>query len=415
MFALHETTQRRVCRVTFLLACVLPILATLAVVVYSNRPWQEADWQRTLDQSFHIRAQLDHYATPRPGVAEFTNLRLADLRTNHPLASVAKLRSCHQDNRLSLQAELIELEAEQLPALATTLATWLATDQIQPFELRVERLTIVSKSFQALPLQGLTIRSDGVSPKRQQFLAKAFDSEGNAVQLKLVADRVALQCRLVAQQSALPCWLVGKLVPGLRNFGEAMFTGQISAQSEDHGLHGKLSGNLAHVDLQTWFGERGPHRLEGQAQIQLRQFAWSDNGIKRIEGTMHAQQGAVNDSLLNGMSKLFGCNAGPAFQLFQEVTPESLLPFDQLAIQFRVDSNGIVLTGAGANDALLSNKGKTMLYGPQREQAFAVANLVQLFHRAQHGFFPDTRGSLDMATELPLPGDMRNSDGKLRK
>ena len=93
MFSLHETTQRRVCRVVFVVFAVAPMLLSLAWIAYSQRPWREADWRRTLSQQLHVRAAVEHIASPRPGVVRLKNVRLADLRSGLPFWSLGAIRA----------------------------------------------------------------------------------------------------------------------------------------------------------------------------------------------------------------------------------------------------------------------------------------------------------------------------------
>ncbi len=412
MFALHETTQRRVCRVTFLTFCVVPTLLTLVGIAFCNRPWRQADWQRTLAQRLHVRATLDEISRPLPGVTELTTLQLADLRTDRPLGSIDKLSFQHQNSRLTLHADHLTLEAEQLPAFVTAVSTWLATGELEPLDFEADRLTIMDSSLRTLVLNDFTINDETTGSQGQHFGLTAFDETGKHIQLVLESEQGRLHFVVDAQQVSLPAWLVGKLVPGVSGCGDATFHGKISATSKNQITHGELQGKFEQVDLQTWIGKDGPHRLQGLAQVDFEQLDWSDGSLELVRGKIEAIGGATSFSLLDAIfslqdakGKIFACSPAANWQTLKPATPDTLIPFDQLAFRFQMSSAGMTLAGECANGELLISQGSPLLFGPGENVPFAVAQFVLVFHEAQHGYLPDTRGANKMARELPLPED----------
>ena len=249
MFALHETTQRRVCRGIFLVACVLPVLLTLAVVVYWNRPWRELDWQRSLAEQLHVRATLSEISTPRPGVTSLTNLNLADLRTGNPLGSIGTLTCQHENARLTLRADRLEIQADQLPALAVAVSTWLATSEPETLDLHVDSFTIVSPELNTLQLENLSISSNE-DKGHQYFQLKALNTSGEAVQMTLECPGNSLRCVLDTGHASLPSWVLADWVPGASGYGNAKFSGVVSATHEDRQPRGLLRGQFSGVNLQ---------------------------------------------------------------------------------------------------------------------------------------------------------------------
>lgn len=404
MFALHETTQRRVCRVTFIVLCVVPTLLTLVGIAYCNRPWRQSDWQRTLAQSLHIRATLDDITRPSPGVTELTHLQLADLRTDHPLGSIDKLKFHRQNSRLTLHANHFTLEAEQLPDFVTAVSTWLATGELEPLDFEADRLTIMDSSLRTLVLRELTINSDTTDSQGQHFRLTALDDEGKHIQLSLESEQGRLHFVVDAQQVPLPAWLLGKLVPGISGCGDATFLGRISATSESQTTSGKLEGIFSNIDLQTWIGNDGPHRLRGVAQLELEQLDWSDGRIEMAQGSIKASRGASSFSLLLNARDICGCATGPTWETLSRESEDTLVPFDQLSLSFQLSSTGIAVAGLCKEGAILTLGQISSLFAPS--QVRPVGELVQVFdYRHQPGWLPATRRAHDMAEKLPLPGD----------
>jgi len=419
MFPLHETTQRRVCRVTFLLVGVLPTLLTLGWIAYMHRPWRQADWQRTLAQQLHVRATLDQIATPRPGVTTLTNLHFADLRTDKPLGEMPQLTLQRQHSRLTLHADHLELQAEQLPAFVTAVATWLATNELAPIDFHADQFTITNLSHQSIQLKNLRVSSDLSNPAIQSFRieAKVDGDQKKAIHLVLEHQDGTLRTKLDTQQTPLPAWLIGKLVPGISSCAEAKFSGVLTATSSEQQTRGDLRGQLDNVNLQQWTGTAGPHRLQCLAQVQLKQLTWSDATVELAQGEIEAGSSLASYSLFLALAdqKLFHCGVGSGWKNHQPTSAEQLIAFEQLALGFEMSSAGITLTGMCEDGALMIAEDGPLLFSPQKNTVLPVANLVQLFHRRQKSWLPDTRGAHEMASGLPLPGEKKSEFETHRK
>ena len=411
MFALHETTQRRVCRVGFLVLCVLPILLTLATVVYCNRPWRQTDWQQTLAQQLHVRAEIENVSRPRPGNVVLTNLQLADLRSRKPLGAIDKLRLLHVDSRWILYAEHLSLEAEQLPALATAMAIWLETHDALPLDFHADRLTIRNASQQDVQLLELAISSDVSSAQRQRFRCTAQNKAGKKIQLVLDCEPQTLRCNINTRKLALPAWLIGSLVPGVSGMSDANFTGIITslieAESKGQKFTGKLKGVFDQVDLQTWVGEDCPHRLQSKAQVTLEQWTWTEGRIEFVQGSITANSGASSFSFLENACKLCGCRKGPKLDSLRPAALNEFVPFDRLSLNFQMNHTGIRVVGSAVDGAILSQGQTPLLYALRQDQGpLPVGLLVTLLeYQQQPGWLPATRRAHAMAEKLPLPGD----------
>lgn len=84
---LHETTQRRVCRIAFLAGCVLPTLFLLAAVARFWLPNYTQQWETPLDQLLGCRVTIDQIQTPTPGVMKFKRVVLSDPEVGTNLAN----------------------------------------------------------------------------------------------------------------------------------------------------------------------------------------------------------------------------------------------------------------------------------------------------------------------------------------
>jgi hypothetical protein len=176
-----------------------------------------------------------------------------------------------------------------------------------------------------------------------------------------------------------------------------------------------LQGTFEQVDLQAWIGSDGPHRLQGIARVELEQLDWSGEGIEVVRGRIEASPGMASFSLLEAMGELFACVPGTDWQTLRPARPVELLPFDQLAFRFQMSGEGVTLAGECANGEIFLGQAGPLLFAPQENASFAVAQFVRLFHQPQQGWLPDTRAAHAMASELPLPGVKNGETETLHK
>lgn len=401
MFALHEKTQRRVCRVSFLTVCVVPTLVSLAALAYCNRPWRETDWQRWLTQRLHVRAQVAEVAWPTPGETVLTDLQLADLRSRQHLGTIDLLRYETESSQQMAVAKHVQLHGDQLPALAAAIGTWISTGELPAAKLQIEKLTVTDSRLHVAKFRNLKLSCDAAA---SQFRLQLQDAAGQELLLALEDRGSSHRLVLNTQEGRLPAWLLAAFVPGLQGCGEASFQGVVSAELATQSVSGKLQGKLTAIDLASWLGDSGPHRLRGSANADLKLLQWTGQRIETAQGSVRGDAGGCSYSLLHNAKAVLRCQAGEAMQTLQVSSPSEWIPFDELGLDFHMTTNGFAFTGLGSNRSLLSRKQSPLLIAPQATSLFSVGQLVQLFdHLSQPGWLPATRDAHDMADQLPLP------------
>jgi hypothetical protein len=421
MFSLHETTQRRVCRVAFVVCALAPALLTVVWSAYSLRPWRAADWRRTLSQQLHVQSTVEGVTSPRPGIQRLAKVRLADLRTELPLATLDDVRVQWQGSRLMLVAQHLEIEAESFSATAATLATWMsatmsATD-LPAIELRADRLTIFGGGQQTLSLHNLIMVNERQKDQSQQVVFQAMlpaaGQGGAALPLRLVVEQRGKQTKATLQTGAAqaPSWLLASLLPGVARCAEATFTGSVQLESDARQTRGSMQGRLAGLTLRDWLGPDSPHTIRGTAQVELEQLSWRGDRVVSARGSLQATRGAIGQSLLKEAVKRFYCVPGASFVVDANAS-EKLQPFDELACEFQISSAGITLTGNcsslsnatldATSGCLLAVDGRSLLMEPPYA-SLPVAQLVQVLSQGASSWLPASQEAHAMAGKLPLP------------
>ncbi len=421
MFSLHETIQRRVCRVAFIVCAVVPTLLTISWAAYSLRPWREADWQRTLSQRLHVRGTVEEVTSPRPGILQLKNVRLADLRTEGPLAALDEVRARWQGSQLTLKADQLQVEAESFRALAATLATWLSAADLPAVVLQADRLTIEGSSRQTISLHNVRVRSQREADQAQQLAIEAdllaAEQGGAAHRLRLVVQQRGQQTMATfhTDTARVPSWLLADLLPSAARCVEATFTGSVWLKGDAQEVSGSLQGRLAGLALSDWLGPDSPHSVRGMARVDFDQLRWRGDRVLSAHGSLKATRGAVGRSLLAETVKRFYCVPGPSVAL-ETNSVEKLQPFDELACEFHISNAGITVTGkcvspaSAASGCLLAVDGRALLLEPTYAN-LPVAQLVQVLSQPASSWLPASQEAHAMAGKLPLPSVGVSTEG----
>ncbi len=397
MLLFHETTQRRVCRVLFLICGVLPALLTCGWIGYVYRPWRLADWQQTLSHELHVRVTVGGLARPRPGVTRLDDVCLADLHSGRPLARLATVTGHWEDRRLCLAAEVLEVEVEQLPQLARALGTWMATSARTSLALRADRLKFVTAAAADTAWSKFQFSTAHAGPSGFHVRLQAQPTAaGPPVRMRLAsqsADAAAwLQATLDVRETGVPAWLLAQLVPGgWQRMGAAKFQGQAELAWHPSYQQGTLQGRLVGVDLARWLGDETDRQLQGVAHLELRQVVWQDQQLQRVEGSLQAASGRASPALLVAAEKIMGCTLTPALHAHAARSGGDFFPFDELAFRFQLSRNGIQLAGACAPGGLMVHQNQPLVLEPST--IMPLAQLVQLLHLPVAGWLPDTQAA----------------------
>ncbi len=212
----------------------------------------------------------------------------------------------------------------------------------------------------------------------------------------------------------LPCSLL--VVPmGIKNqLGErARFRGSISVIETPDGWNGELAGEFKDVDLQAIVSEQFPHQLSGTADITIELARFEQGRLMEARGTLIAGPGTISQSLLQ--------SAAHNLQLTGTATDldRAIVPYDQFAVSFTIDSSGLVLGGLcdGAK-ATIIRRGEMALLAESGTSRRPLVALVRTLVPLSELQVPATRESNWLIDHLPVPSVMPPADerpyGKVR-
>ena len=412
MFSLHETTQRMVCRVLFILCAAVPLVVTIAFILYSLRPWREADWQESLSQQLHVQAVVEAVFTPRPGVQELKNVRIADLRSQLPLLQVDKIRASWEGDKLLLRIGSLQLQQAHLGSLASTLSTVMSAKELPPVKLDLGAVLLQRSQGRRLYLSNAQLQVGQWKASRRLVKVEADlvnpDQVGPQpmLHLEIVQQGATLTTSLDTGGARLPTWVLTELWPSLAGCPESTFAGRIELEGNCAELKGSLHGRIEHIDFARWMGDSSPHQFTGVGHLVLDDFQWSNKRVDVAHGSLQSSGGSISRQLVSEMQQRLFCNSGPSALNSAEATGD--LSFDELSCGFHLTAKGLTLTGRcqsirdGAPGCMLVSRGEALLLEPTYPN-LPVAQLVQALSHPATSWLPASREAHEMAGSLPLP------------
>jgi hypothetical protein len=397
MFSLHERTQRLVCRTLFLAICAAPTLLTLGWVLYFHLPWQESDWQRTLENTLHVRANVTGVAAPRPGQRSFSTLRFTSLDTSHALGEFRQFNIIAAD---ALTADLATIQWSRLPELSRVVQVWLTGDEFRTTRWIIKSAQLVRSAGSGCEFRNLRVESSVSTSGTRQILLQVELNQGRRVRLLIERDMAGkLYTSLDTQQAVVPAWLMAQVIPSAGRWGDANLSGIVRLEQDDAHILGTFRGTVDSIDTQDWIGT---DHLQTQAKLDFEMLRWQDGRIQSAEGQLETTEGRVHHKLLQALQERLFCTI--ASELTDKV---AFHPFQRAACNFQMNEQGLTVTGecssAGTSQGyLMVADGKPLVTQPGYSN-LPVAQLIQVFCPLEKAWLPATREATDMADKLPLP------------
>jgi hypothetical protein len=395
MFSLHERTQRRVCRTAFVAFCALPTIVVFGWVAYFHRPWSERDWQRSIEHTLHVGAQVEELSAPRPLMRKISKLSLTDLETKLPLLEVDELLVHSADE---VEVQHVTIHTPQFGDIAKALQIWLAGNDFATINWQAEHVTLVGPAQQRFELEDVVIKSQSTTAGTRQIVLRCASGP------QLVIERGAsgmTHFSLESNQTNLPAWLLANTMPGAGRWSSANFNGNLQLQKSRGSVAGSFKGEINGIDCHEWIGSDS---LQAKASLQIEVFTWQSDRVELLQGILQTSPGHISSSLLKPLSEKLFCRLAHESML----TSPNPIAFDKLATTFSLSSVGLtcfdpytdfVTKGPGP---LITVGSQTLVMQPGLKE-IPLTHLVQLFFAVERDVLPGNREATEMGDKLPLP------------
>lgn len=431
MFALHETTRKRICRWAFFALCMAPTVATASWIGSHYAPGRKGRIARELGRELGAHVKLVNWRTPRPGAASCSGLTVSDADSGHALLTSYGFAMLDRVGAKQLAAERVEIGVEQLPRLASNVSQWLARLSQSAIEFHSSATAFKfsnHNSPRAFLLRNVRgrIDRDEAGRVRVKLVAEvekdspAAEATTVALTIRPSADRgTAPIVELLSTDVPIPARMLAPFVPGFDHLGDdAVFQGTVRWSRDSRGPVVSASGNLQHVNFADVLPAGSPHKLRGVGTLKIKEWQWRGEKLERVSGAAHLETGHISRSLVEAaITKLFCQHASAGLDVADN---RVLLPLDVLAVSFELDERGLVFKGqcsieaAGLEGCVAVSEGQPLLVEPAYdtkpfhvpdggEFRFHLAHLVQALAAPTAIGLPASQEAIEISKPLPLP------------
>lgn len=418
MFSLRERTKIRLCRVAFVLACLLPTALVVVWAVSIRLPSYRLAHQQAIADRLGVQARLGAVHLPRPGTVLYESVELRDPETGQTLAQLPfveiKISGTSIDIELPYPATLNGRSTDLIWRLLQDHSRGNADWPALKFGAENVTLNLPGGDQTLTGLRGKVAASETEWQLSVDFCrALAGKTDDAKTHFSLVrhraAERSTSTIQLVTGTTPLPCALAEPIWPELAHLGKGSeFLGRIVATQSSAGWHTQLTGQVNKIDLDRLIGQQFPHGITGLASARFEELSIDNGRIDQARGRIVATDGSMSRGLVHSA----------ATHLHLKVAPETLrlerpLAYKQLDVSFAISVQGLLLQGdaTGVRGAILiDNAGRVVLVEPAMPSQPAV-NLARALVPQGEWLVPAAREVSGLVRALPMPS-LAPADGQ---
>lgn len=410
MFPLSDRARREVCTAAFVLLAVLPTIAVGAWCAWRHSDGPVRLAAERLQSALGLSVSLQGLAHPRPGVAVYRGLEVIDPETGRTLFRCPSVEVTGTSaGRLVMTAEKLELEGrglEQVRRIVEDAMEARLGPRDPHWVFSADEVRVVSSGI-TQSLVGVQASMDTPPGGVQAELAFRLPSLNmpEPARVRIGRNRQtsppAIGFELSTGGAALPCGLLGLGLAEFQRAGaKSRFSGYLWANQGQGGWQGEMVGQWTNLDLGELLGDWCVHKLNGPAQVYLQFARFRDGRVEEAGGTLSAGPGIVSRSLIQAAVDRLSLARGA-----DPNTPGELVPYEQLAAAFLLNSKGLQLQGrcAGIGPGSVLIDRYCRLLGDPAVQPQPVASLLQLLVSPGEQQVPASRQSERLLRLLPLP------------
>lgn len=410
---MHESTRRLLCRVAFLLGCVVPTLCTLGWIMYRQSAWSVAAVEDQLSETIGLKCHIAKYYNPKPSKWIFENVRLERAGADAVVFPVLKAELVKDTWQLS--ADEAEVEWASRNRLWETLQEGLLLNRNNGHAVH---LSVAKLRFRdsTLPTFGqLDIKHQ---PGAQPALTGTMTVGDSLLSPPLVVNVDTSKpehwrVQLTTTEKPIDTYPLRQLLPQFANLGpDANIVGQATLELNHAAPHIEMTGvQVRQIDLQLALASNYQHGAGG-AELRLMNVLIRDNSLQEAFGALRSQNGQLSSALVaRAVEHLQLQVAAPIGQL-------DLVGYHELAVGFRFDHGRMTLTGLCDGSGIPAG---TIMSGLDRpiiyESPISIlpaTNLASVFYDNRWPTVPASQGSVDLARWLAVPMLAEQTDRQLR-
>lgn len=322
----------------------------MALVITRWLPGYSKSYEEQISARLGVIASIERVTHPRPGITQLEGLRLSHPETSDPLFRASVVEVAHRKRTLSAVVTQPRLDAPQLSPFFRTLHDRLLTappSNLDAVTIDCRKLNLWSTEG-SHHLTSVSVRWEPTDEGPQasiQFRVNGLDMSEPAY-VRIRRDRVVrpaeTRWHFHSANIPLPCSLFAPLLPVLGKLGPySRFNGAVWGAHGHGGWWTEVNGHLSDVDWGQLVTDPSPHTLTGTGNVAIVHARIEDGRLVTGAGSITAGGGEVSHSILDAAVQTLDFRYGR----IQTPNPRELLVYDQLAVGFAIDSDGLVIQG----------------------------------------------------------------------
>jgi hypothetical protein len=423
MLHLHETTRRRVGRVALIALCAAPTLAMTAWIAWRLLPGGDARQSHRLSTMLQATVAATEWRQPRPNVVRIASLSLGDAAEGSATFGEARgLQWRFGGGRCVASLDSATVTCCRMTRLAKPFAAWL--DQLATPSLQVRCRQLELRAGGTAPggatavLHGVQVdvERDAAGIVRCRLTGRAAKGAAATSQIRLTLEHSSggvptIHVMLDTAEAPVSASLLACVAPGFDRLGaQATFTGMIGGRTDGETFVGAATGRLEQVDLAAALPAGSPHTVRGEATVELSELKWRGDRVALLAGRIDARDALVSPSLPAAAAEYMRCpHERVMLRGGLDSGHDKLIAVDRLNCRFRLDGEGLLLTGDAASEenswpgCLATSGGRPLAFEPG-EGPMPAGAWIQFLLGPSQSWLPATRQAVDIAERLPLPG-----------
>lgn len=396
---MHESTRRLLCRVAFLLGCVVPTICTLSWIAYRQSSWSVAAVEDQLSETIGLKCHISKYYNPKPTKWVFEDVRLE--RAGSDAVVFPALKAELVDNTWQLSADEVEVDWASRHRLWETLQEGVLLKRTDGKRLQLNVAHVRFRDEVLPSLQKLEVKHD---PEQQPALSSSLLVGDSLVPPPLMAsvdtsNPQHWQVQLATTEQPIPTHPLRAAMPQLAGLGvDANFMGQITFELNHTATNVEMAGVFRQIDLQSALATNYQHGAGG-AELHVKQLVVRNDNILEAFGGIFSRNGQLSRRLLDRAAQ----------HLHVQVIPPSrhqdLIAYHEMAIGFRFDHGRMTLTGLCDNmpaGTMLAGLENPLVY-ESPANILPATNLISVFFDNDSPTIPASQPSVDWGRWLTAP------------
>ena len=310
---MSDSSKRTVCRIAFLLLCVLP----LSLVTYRIfHPVTTDHWQQAIKADLGLVTRIDDVQTPLPFITQFNDIQLEDAELGQ-LVHLDQLQLTVGPTNTIVIDDPIQINGSSMIRIVQRLRDSLLRTHSasKSWKIRLNDVTIVrpqSPLTEQLPIQSVEI---AINPYPTITITDieldlANDTNNNLVRVSLRRNRddngIRETIELATGQSYVPCWLIHELLPDMSSFGPACsFAGFTKMENGSNGWSGVVEGNFRQLDLAS-LAKPYQRNIEGLCDLWVPNCVIENSKIKSITTEFRCESGRMDRATAIAANRFLG-------------------------------------------------------------------------------------------------------------